>query len=91
MRERVLAIFGALALIAFAFVVRSLIVGGDGGGEGGNGNDPVSSDSRPVVACTKDLMAMCDALADEGAIAADPPPVDLGSVAANTGRVDDVA
>ena len=91
MKERVLAIFGAVALIAAAFVVRSLIVGGDGGSGGvsesaGSG----SSSERPVVACTKDLMAMCDALAAEGAIAPDPPTVELGSDGATTGTVDKV-
>lgn len=88
-RERVLAIFGAVALIAAAFVVRSLIVGGDGGGSSESAGSRPSS-GRPVVACTKDLMAMCDALAAEGAIAANPPPLELGSYGAKTAKVDDV-
>lgn len=86
MRERVLAVVGALALVAAAFVVRSLIVGDDGGGTG----DGSSAGSLPVVACTKDLMAVCDALEAEGAIAADPPAVELGSDGAKTATVDDV-
>lgn len=76
MRERILAIVGAAALIAVAFVIRSVVAGDDGaGGAGGGGG-------RPVVACTPDLMAVCDALVADGRIANNPPALDLGVEAA---------
>src|SRR6476469_1189578 len=78
MRARVLAIIAAVVLIGGAVRVRSAITddGNDGpscadeaktvedcaGGGGGGGSD------RPRVACTRDLDAVCDALAADGAI-----------------------
>ena len=35
-----------------------------------------------MVACTKDLASVCDALAAAGRIAADPPTLDLDGAAA---------
>ncbi len=78
MKERILAILGAIALVAAAFVARSLIAGDDGSGSGGGGG----GGGRPVVACTPDLMAVCDALVADERIAADPPELDLGDEAA---------
>lgn len=77
MRERLLAVLGAVALVAVAFVVRGALTDDEGGG-GGGGN---GGGGRPVVACTADLMAVCDALAADGRIADDPPTLDLGGEA----------
>ncbi len=73
MRERILAILGAVALIVAAVVVRSLLAGGDETGDGSGRGDG----ERPVVACTRDLMTVCDALAASGAITAASGPLDL--------------
>lgn len=83
MKERVLAILGAIALVAVAFVVRSVVTDDDQqtGGGGGKGQ-------RPVVACTPDLMAICQALADDGKIASDPPALDLGDDAMADDTID---
>lgn len=70
MRERLLAIFGALALVAVAVVVRSLLTDANPSGSSGR--------NRPVVACTPDLMPICTALVAAGKIAPDPPSLDLG-------------
>lgn len=75
MRERVLAILGAVALVAVALLVRSWLAGDGGSGDGGSGDG--GSKVRPVVACTPDLAAICEALADDGRIADDPPTFDL--------------
>ena len=78
MRERVLAIIGAVAPIAVALLVRSWLGDDRDGsptGSGGGGG----SGGRPVVACTPDLTVVCDALADDGRIADDPPTLDLDS------------
>lgn len=80
MRERILAITGAAALIALAVVVRTLVAGGDDGDDGrrnasGPGSD--GGDGAMVVACTPDLARVCAALAERGEIAADPPRLDL--------------
>lgn len=87
MKERILAIVGAVALVVVAVVVRGQLAGDDdgstGGGSGGGGR-------RPVVACSAGLDAVCDALAAEGLVAADPLTFDLGSTGATTGVVDDV-
>lgn len=71
MRERILAGLGALALIAVAVVVRVTVFGDDGSSPGRG------AAKRPVVACTPDLMPVCDALAGAGRIAPDPPSLDL--------------
>lgn len=81
MRQRVLAIVGAIALVVVAFVVRGLLT--DGGSDGGG-----SRSSRPVVACTADLAELCDALAGAGRIAADPPTLDLSAAASPPAEVD---
>lgn len=74
MKERILAVVGALALVAVALVVRAQLVD-DGGGGGASGG------GAPAVACTPDLMAVCEVLADEGRIAEDPPTLDLNGAA----------
>lgn len=86
MKERILAIVAAVALVAVAIAARSVLVGDDAEAEGGGGR-------RPVVACTADLMSVCDALAEDGRIAADPPTLDLntGDRAAARAQVGDRA
>lgn len=79
MRERVLAMVGAVALIAVALLVRSWL-GDDGAGSStGSGGGRGGSGGRPVVACTPDLAVVCEALVDDGRIAEDPPTLDLDS------------
>jgi len=74
MKERVLAILGAIALVAVAVLIRSALVGdgeqssNSGGGSGGD---------RPVVACTADLMTICEALEADERIAKNSPTLDL--------------
>lgn len=87
MRERVLAVIGAVCLIAVAVLVRSAIVGDDGSGDGGS-DGGADRDELPVVACTPDLEAICEALADDGTIAADPPTLELDAAAAPPEDVD---
>ena len=79
MRQRIMAIVGAVGLVVVALVVRSMVTGGDGT----QGN----SSAKPVVACTRDLMPVCQALADDGKIAANPPTLELADAA--TARVAD--
>jgi hypothetical protein len=72
-KQRVLAIAGAVILICTAILVGSLFGGDD---EGGGETDPGGSD-LPIVACTSDLEPICRELAAEGEIAEDPPVLDL--------------
>ncbi|WP_421119319.1 hypothetical protein ACE2AJ_18455 [Aquihabitans daechungensis] len=67
MKSRGAAVIGAFVLIALAIFVRGLLVDDDGGGGGSNGPGK-DDDGPPVVACTPELMAVCDALAAEGDI-----------------------
>lgn len=77
MRDRILAVLGALALVALAVFVRGKLVDDADGGK--EGSRPAAE--RPVVACTPDLAAICTALADAGGIAEDPPTLDLNTAA----------
>lgn len=81
MTQRVLAIVGALALVGIAIGLRATVWSGDDGGGG-------SSGAAPVVACSPDLAPLCDALADKGALAADPPTLDLARADAPPADVD---
>lgn len=82
MRERILAVVGAIGLIAGALFLRSIIAGPDASDDGPNGsNGGRSSSDAPVVACERDLQAVCDALVDEGTITAAPNLGLAGSVA----------
>jgi hypothetical protein len=83
MRERILAVVGAVALIVAAVVVRSLLAGDGGDGGGADG-----SAGRPVVACTPDLRAVCDALVADGAVTAAPGPLDLAGAGDPAAEVD---
>lgn len=87
MKQRVLAILAAGCLIALAVVARNALAGDDGGG-GGKGKKGAGDDGPPVVACTPDLMPICDALADDGTIAKDPPKLDLDEAAAASPTID---
>ena len=76
MRQRILAIVGAVALVVVALVVRGIVT---------DSNSTTGTDgAKPVVACTSDLMAVCRALANVGAIAADPPTLELADAATAT-------
>lgn len=75
MKERILAVGAVVLLIAGALVARDAIAGDDTGG------GKTASSGKPVVACTQDLIEVCDALADAGEIAADPPVLDLDQAA----------
>jgi hypothetical protein len=71
--KRLGAIVGAVALVVVALVVRGRLAGSDGG----SGSGRRASGGDPVVACTPELADVCTALAEAGAIAADPPTLDL--------------
>lgn len=79
MRERILAIVGAVVLIAVAVFVRGQFIdsNGNGGGKGKRARASGGSAERPVVACTPDLAAICQALVDTGEIADSTPTLDL--------------
>lgn len=72
MKQRLLAIAGAVALVAVAVVLRGTVLDDGGGGSGGGGGG-----GAPRVACAPDLAAVCAALADTGAIAREPITLDL--------------
>jgi hypothetical protein len=75
--KRVTAILGAIALVLVAVGIRSVVNNGsDNDAKSGGG-----SSDRPVVACTTDLARVCEALAADGVIAADTPPLDLADAA----------
>ncbi|QXC62706.1 hypothetical protein KSP35_07910 [Aquihabitans sp. G128] len=82
MRQRILAIVGAVALVVVAVFVRSMI--SDDGSGGSSGDDG----GKPVVACTPDLQGICDALEADGRIAADTPALDLADAAAPPAALD---
>lgn len=72
MKQRLLAIAGAVVLVAVAVVLRTTVLDDGSTGSGGGGG-------APRVACAPDLAAVCAALADTGAIAPDPITLDLDS------------
>lgn len=82
MRQRILAGAAAIVLVVVAVVVRGAL-------NGGGSDGPRRSGSKPVVACTDELRAVCSALAAAGTIASNPPVVELGSNGARTAEVDD--
>jgi hypothetical protein len=81
MKSRGAAVIGAFLLIALAIFLRGLIVGDDGASGSDGPSTPSNGGDLPVVACTPELMAVCDALADDGRIADDPPELDLPKAA----------
>ena len=83
MRNRILAIVGALALVAVALVVRGVLADDDGGsGPGG------ASGQLPVVACSPGLEPICETLAEAGFVDLAFEKFDLESPGATTGLVD---
>lgn len=87
MKERLLSVLGAVILIAGALALRAALAGGsDGGGNGSSKGD--DGGKLPVVACTEDLAGYCDALAQAGAIAKDPPTLDLGAASTPDAAID---
>jgi hypothetical protein len=84
--KRLGAIVGAVALVAIAVLVRGRLAGSDGNGRSPGGGGRSGGDL--VVACTPELAEVCAALADAGAIAADPPALDLGGATAPPDTVD---
>jgi hypothetical protein len=81
MRSRGAAVIAAFALIALAIFVRGRLVDDGGKGDGSDRPDPTGDTALPVVACTPDLVDVCDALAADGKIDADPPVLDLPGAA----------
>ena len=80
-----MAVIGAFALIALAIFIRGKLVDDDGGdGSKGSRRDG----KAPVVACTPELMSVCEALANEGRIADDPVELDLPDAAEPPAEVD---
>jgi hypothetical protein len=77
-RERILAVLGALVLVGLAVFVRGKLVADDSRAQNA---PPRPAAERPVVACTPDLATVCDALADAGQIAPNPPTLDLDGAA----------
>lgn len=73
MKSRGAAVIAAFVLIALAVFIRGKLVGDDGsGGSDGPGKGGAEA---PVVACTPELDAVCDALVDAGEIS---PYTELG-------------
>ena len=79
MKSRGAPVIGAFLLIALAIFVRGLLV--DDGGGGSDGSKRSDGGDAPVVACTPELMGVCEALANEGMIADDPMELDLPDAA----------
>ena len=86
MKSRGAAVIGAFLLIALAIFVRGLLV--DDGGGGSDGSKRSDGGDAPVVACTPELMGVCEALANEGMIADDPMELDLPDAAEPPPEVD---
>ena len=81
-----MAVIAAFVLIALAIFVRGLVA--DDGDSGGSDGPKRGEDEVPVVACTPDLIEVCDALAADGLIAKDPPQLDLSGAAAPAAEID---
>lgn len=88
MKSRGVAVIAAFVLIALAIFVRGLIAGDDGGG--GSSDGPTNGDEggRPVVACSPELIEVCDALALDGEIAPRPPTLDLEDASSPDADID---
>jgi len=61
--RRVLAVLGAVLMVAVALLVRSAIDSGDDGGDRGGGD---RADAAPRLLCAEELAGICQTLADEG-------------------------
>jgi hypothetical protein len=86
MKSRGAAVIAAFVLIALAVFIRGKVVGGDG--DGGSDGPKRSDDEAPVVACTPDLIEVCDALAEAGRISSPAPELDLDGASAPDTEID---
>ena len=82
--NRGLAVLGALALIVLALFARSKFADGSTSSDGSK----KASAGKPVVACTPDLMSVCESLATDGRIRANPPELDLGDASDPDPKID---
>jgi len=80
--RRVLAVLGAVLMVAVALLVRSAIDSGDDGGSGGRGGD----DAAPQLLCAEELAQVCQTLADDGLAEVAVEPV--GTTVDRLGAVD---
>lgn len=87
MRERILAVVGAIGLIVGAIFLRGALAGDDSADDRAGGDRGSGNSGAPVVACEPDLQSVCDALVDEGAITA-APALGLSGAAADDLVVD---
>jgi hypothetical protein len=81
--KRVLAIVGAVVIVAAAVVARSKIHPSDGS------HGILNRGDKPVVACTPDLQPLCDALAADGAIKP-TDPIDIADIKGNSKLLDNI-
>ena len=86
MRERILAVVGAIGLIVGAIFLRSALAGDDSTDDRA-GDRGSNSSGAPMVACEPDLQPVCDALVKADAITA-APPLTLAGAAADDLDVD---
>lgn len=77
--SRVLALIGAVCLIAAAIVARSVLTGDDGGGDGG---DDGGGDAELVVACIPELEDACNAIERPMALSIEDPATTIERLAA---------
>ena len=78
--RRVLAVLGAVLMVAVALLVRSAIDSGDDGGSGGG------DDATPQLLCAEELAQVCQTLADDGLADVTIEPV--GTTVDRLGEVD---
>ena len=78
--RRVLAVLGAVLMVAVALLVRSVIDSGDDGGSGGG------DDATPQLLCAEELARVCQTLADDGLADVTIEPV--GTTVDRLGEVD---
>ena len=78
--RRVLAVLGAVLMVAVALLVRSAIDSGDDGGSGGG------DDATPQLLCAEELARVCQTLADDGLADVTIEPV--GTTVDRLGAVD---
>lgn len=72
MKERILAVLAAVALVLLAVFVRGQLVDSNDDNGGGKKNGGSAASELPVVVCAPDLAEVCTTLAAQGAIKAAP-------------------